>query len=125
MDKQKLAQVRATQWAIEEDIQSAKAECASMSTRRGAGSTANITRRCRFWPWISSRFSGCGWGKKETQLSVPEVRALLWHLLEVCVWNVQKDHGTINSERGTPGDGPKKAIFEFLEEQLNAMEETL
>ncbi len=30
-----------------------------------------------------------------------------------------KDHGTINSELGTPGDEPTRALFEFLEEVLN------
>ena len=52
---------------------------------------AGITiRRWRCSRWRFSCSSGCGWGKKEPQMSVPEVRALLVHLLEVRVWDVKE-----------------------------------
>ena len=59
-----------------------------MSTRHVAGSVGIITRRCRFWPRPSSSCNGPGWGKKEPQLSVPEVRAVLRHLLETRAWDI-------------------------------------
>ena len=85
----KLAQVRATRWTIEEDIKSGKGRVRPGRVRdAGLGRAGTTTRRCRCWPWRSWCCSGRGWGEKEPGMTVPEVRALLVHLLEVRAWDV-------------------------------------
>ena len=80
---EKLAQVRATRWTIEEDIQSAKGECGldEYETRGWVGwhhHTALSMLALAFLVLQKQRL-----GEKEPQMTVPEVRALLVHLLEV------------------------------------------
>src|SRR5262245_9519851 len=58
-----------------------------MNMRRGAGWGGIITPPCRCWPSGSWRCNGGGWGEKEPQLTVPEVRALLRHLLDKRRWD--------------------------------------
>ena len=61
-----------------------------MSTRHEAGSVGTTIRPSPCWPWDSWYYREYEWGKKEPQMSVPEVRALLVHLLEVRVWDVEE-----------------------------------
>jgi hypothetical protein len=61
-----------------------------MSTRHEAGSVGTTIRPSPYWPWRSWYYREYEWGKKEPQMSVPEVRALLVHLLEVRVWDVDE-----------------------------------
>ena len=58
------------------------------STRPGGGPGGITTPPCRCWPWPSWWCRSTGWGKKEPQMTVPEVRALLGHLLDVRTWDV-------------------------------------
>jgi hypothetical protein len=83
----KLAQVRATRWTIEEDIQSAKGECGldEYETRGWVGWHHHTTRSLLALAFrVLQRVR---LGEKEPQMSVPEVRALLRHLLEVRGWD--------------------------------------
>ena len=57
------------------------------NTRRGAGWAGTTIRPCRCWRYGSWDSKGGGWGKKEAQISVPEVRAVLVHLLDTRGWD--------------------------------------
>jgi len=86
----KLTQVRATRWTIKEDIKSAKGQCGldEYETRGRVGWHHHTTLSLlalRSW-----YFREYEWGEKEPQMSVPEVRALLIHLLEVLAWDVDE-----------------------------------
>ena len=61
-----------------------------MSTRHEAGSVGTTIPPFRCWPWDSWYYREYEWGEKEPQMTVPEVRALLVHLLEVRVWDVEE-----------------------------------
>ena len=61
-----------------------------MNTRHEAGSVGTTIRPSPCWHWRSWYYREYEWGKKEPQMSVPEVRALLVHLLEVRVWDVEE-----------------------------------
>ena len=55
--------------------------------RRGAGWGGTTTRPFPFWLCGSLDCKSGGWGKKEPQMTVPEVRALLVHLLDKRQWD--------------------------------------
>ena len=86
----KVTQVRATRWTIEEDIKSAKGECGldEYETRGWVGwhhhTALSLLARDS---WYYREYE---WGKKEPQMTVPDVRALLVHLLEVREWDVDE-----------------------------------
>ena len=61
-----------------------------MNTRHEAGSVGTTIRLSPCWPSGSWYYREYEWGKKEPQMSVPEVRALLVHLLDVRVWDVEE-----------------------------------
>ena len=61
-----------------------------MSTKREAGSAGTTIRPSPCWPRDSWYYREYEWGKKEPQMTVPEVRALLVHLLEVRVWDADE-----------------------------------
>jgi hypothetical protein len=84
----KLAQARATRWTIEEDIQSAKGECGldEYETRGWVGWHHHTTLSMLALAFLT--LQRVRLGEKEPQMSVPEVRTLLTHLLEVRVWDV-------------------------------------
>jgi hypothetical protein len=84
---EKLALVRGGHWSVEQSFQAAKGGVVWTSTRREAGWVGTIIPRCRYWPCGSWCCNGGDWEKKEPQMTVPEVRALLVHLLEVRRWD--------------------------------------
>jgi SRSO17 transposase len=86
----KLAQVRASRWTIEEDIQSAKGECGldEYETRGWVGWHHHTALAMVAMMFLVRQ--NAGWGKKEPQMTVPEVRALLVHLLEARVWDADE-----------------------------------
>jgi len=55
--------------------------------KHAAGKGGIITRRYRCWLFCSLFCRNCGWGKKEPQMTVPEVRAVLRHLLDLRRWD--------------------------------------
>jgi hypothetical protein len=82
----KLAQMRGGHWSVEQSFQAAKGECGldEYETRGWVGwhhHTALSLLALWFLTLQRQR-----WGKKEPQLMVPEVRALLVHLLDVRRW---------------------------------------
>jgi len=86
----KLAQVRGTRWSIEEDIQTGKGECGldEYETRGWEGwhhHTALSILAQAFLVLQKLRLGG-----KEAGMTVPEVRELLSHLLEVREWNMEE-----------------------------------
>ena len=84
----KLAQVRATRWTIEEDIKSGKGQCGlDEYETRGWSGWHHHTALSMLAPGVPGAAAG-GWGEKEPGMTVPEVRALLVHLLEVRAWDV-------------------------------------
>src|SRR5262249_28402806 len=63
---------------------------ASTNTRPAAGLVGITTRRFLCSHFRSSSSNEHGWGKKEPRMTVPEVRALLVHLLEVRTWDLDE-----------------------------------
>jgi len=55
--------------------------------KRVAGPAGIITRRYRCWLCCSWFCKNSDWGKKEPQFTVPEVRAILRHLLDLRQWD--------------------------------------
>ena len=87
MGLEKLGQVRGVRWTIEEDIQSCKGECGldEYETRGWVGwhhHTALSVLALAFLVLQEQRL-----GEKEPQMTVPEVRVLLVHLLDVRGWD--------------------------------------
>jgi len=84
----KLAQVRATRWTIEEDIRSGKGECGldEYEARGWVGWHHHTTLSMLALAFLV--LQRVRLGGKEAQMSVPEARALLRHLLEVRAWDV-------------------------------------
>lgn len=66
----------------------ARGGAAWTSTRRAAGWAGTTTPPWRCWRRRSWCCGSGGWGKKEPQMTAPEVRALLSHLLDVRVWDI-------------------------------------
>jgi hypothetical protein len=52
-----------------------------------AGQDGIITLRYRCWRCSSWFYKSSDWGKKERQMTVPEVRAILRHLLDLRKWD--------------------------------------
>ena len=87
---QRLAEVGGSRWTIEQDFQAAKGECGldEYETRGWTGwhhHTALSMLALLFLAIQRNRL-----GEKEPQMSVPEVRAVLRHLLDLRKWDEEE-----------------------------------